>query len=81
MSMTVEQELGCSAYSMLPQLLISLHKSEIQLIRIIYAGRNSKGDAITLMEEDDRLEELNDITLHWWRQMGQEKVFQEKQRV
>jgi hypothetical protein len=32
---------------------------------------------MALMEEDDRLEELNQITLDWWRRMGQENFWWE----
>ena len=33
---------------------------------------------MALMEEDDRLEELNQITLNWWRRMGRERIWRER---
>ena len=33
---------------------------------------------MALMEEDDRLEELNQITLDWWRRMGRERIWRER---
>jgi hypothetical protein len=45
---SIGQELGCGAYSMLPLLLVSLHKSEIPPIGIVYEGKNSEGDAVAV---------------------------------
>ena len=42
------QELGRGAYSTLPLLLVSLRKSEIQPIGIVYESKNSEGDAIAI---------------------------------
>jgi hypothetical protein len=42
------QELGRGAYCTLPLLLVSLHRSEIQPIGIVYKGTNSEGNAVAI---------------------------------
>ena len=45
------QELGRGAYSMLPFLFVSFHKSKIRPIGIVYEGKNSEGDAVAAIKK------------------------------
>ena len=48
---SIGEELGRGAYSMLPLLFVSLHKSKIRPIGIVYEGKNSKGDAVAAIKK------------------------------